>query len=149
MAERMSLTGEKKSSTKVNIAAFLASNFGRAAKRYLLVGGASAVADWTIFAGMFYGFNLHYIAAGTISFILATGLNYYLSVRFVFGAGNRGARQAFTLVYLVSAVGIAINLGILTVGIDILELHPLLAKFFATGVAVFWNFLARYFYIFK
>jgi putative flippase GtrA len=145
----MSLTGEKRNSTKFNLGAFLASDFGRAAKRYLVVGGVSALADWSVFAVMLYGLELHYIAAGTISFILATGLNYYLSVRFVFGAGSRGPRQAMVLVYMVSTVGIAINLGILTVGIDVLELHPLVAKFFATGVAVFWNFLARYFYIFK
>ena len=145
----MSLTGEKRSGTKFNLGAFLASDFGRAAKRYLVVGGVSALADWSVFAVMLYGLELHYIAAGTISFILATGLNYYLSVRFVFGAGSRGPRQAMVLVYMVSTVGIAINLGVLTVGIDVLELHPLVAKFFATGVAVFWNFLARYFYIFK
>ncbi|MGZ0247902.1 MAG: GtrA family protein [Alphaproteobacteria bacterium] len=145
----MSLTGEKRNSTKFNLGAFLASDFGRAAKRYLVVGGVSALADWSVFAVMLYGLELHYIAAGTISFILATGLNYYLSVRFVFGAGSRGPRQAMVLVYMVSTVGIAINLGVLTVGIDVLELHPLVAKFFATGVAVFWNFLARYFYIFK
>ena len=145
----MSLTGEKRNSTKFNLGAFLASDFGRAAKRYLVVGGVSALTDWSVFAVMLYGLELHYIAAGTISFILATGLNYYLSVRFVFGAGSRGPRQAMVLVYMVSTVGIAINLGVLTVGIDVLELHPLVAKFFATGVAVFWNFLARYFYIFK
>lgn len=145
----MSLTGKKRNSTKFNLGAFLASDFGRAAKRYLVVGGVSALADWSVFAVMLYGLELHYIAAGTISFILATGLNYYLSVRFVFGAGSRGPRQAMVLVYMVSTVGIAINLGVLTVGIDVLELHPLVAKFFATGVAVFWNFLARYFYIFK
>ena len=145
----MSLTGEKRNSTKFNLGAFLASDFGRAAKRYLVVGGVSALADWSVFAVMLYGLELHYIAAGTISFILATGLNYYLSVRFVFGAGSRGPRQEMVLVYLVSTVGIVINLSVLTIGIDVLELHPLVSKFFATGVAVFWNFLARYFYIFK
>lgn len=145
----MGLTDEKRSGAKFRIVAFLASNFGLAAKRYLVVGGASAAADWAIFAAMLYGFDLHYITVGTISFILATALNYYLSVRFVFGAGSRGPRQAMLLVYLVSIVGIAINLSVLTVGIDFLEMHPLVAKVLATGVAVFWNFLARYFYVFK
>lgn len=145
----MSLTGEKRSTTKFDVGAFLASDFGRAAKRYLVVGGLSALADWTIFAAMLYGFDLHYIAAGTISFILATGLNYYLSVRFVFGASSRGPRNAVMLVYAVSAVGIAINLGVLAIGINYMELHPLLSKVIASGMAVFWNFLARYFYIFK
>ena len=145
----MSLTGEKKNISKSNIRSFWARGVGRAAKRYLVVGGVSALADWTIFSVMFYGLGLHYIAAGMISFILATGLNYYLSVRFVFGAGSRGPSQAMFLVYVVSILGLVLNLGALTIGIDVLEQHPLVSKIFATAVSVFWNFLARYFYIFK
>ncbi|CAN0474265.1 unnamed protein product, partial [Laminaria digitata] len=106
----MGLTGEKRSGAKFDIGTFLASDLGRAAKRYLVVGGLSALADWTVFATLLYGLDLHYIAAGTISFILATGLNYYLSVRFVFRAGSRCPRRAMMLVYLVSTVGIVINL---------------------------------------
>jgi putative flippase GtrA len=149
MAVRMSLIGGKRHITKFNVRGFLASDFGRAARLYFVVGGVSALADWVIFAGMLYGLELHYIVAGMMSFILATGLNYYLSVRFVFGAGSRGPRQAMILVYIASTVGIVINLGVLTIGIDILGQHPLVSKIFATGVAFFWNFLARYLYIFK
>jgi putative flippase GtrA len=149
MADRMGLTGEKRRSMRFNIVGFLESDFGRAAKRYVVVGGASAATDWTIFVATLYVFDLHYIFAGTISFILATGLNYYLSVRFVFGAGSRGPHQALALVYLVSTIGIIINLGVLIIGVDVLEQQPLVSKLFATGVATFWNFLARYFYIFK
>lgn len=145
----MSLSSEKRSALRFDIRAFLSGDIGRAAKRYLFVGGGSALADWVLFALFLYGFGLHYIISGAISFILATGLNYHLSVKFVFGAGSRGARQAMMLVYLVSGVGIAMNLGVLTVGIDYLALHPLLSKFIATGVAVFWNFTVRYFYIFR
>jgi putative flippase GtrA len=140
---------EKRSVLIADFKVLYASDFSRAARRYLFVGGASALADWTLFALMLYGFDVHYILAGTISFILATALNYYLSVRFVFGASRRGARNAMMLVYVVSTVGIAINLASLTIGIDYLEVHPLISKLFATSIAVFWNFLARYFYIFK
>ena len=145
----MRLTGEKRNVLRSDIKALYSSDFARAARRYLFVGGASAVADWVLFALMLYGFDLHYIVAGTISFILATALNYFLSVRFVFGASRRGARNAVILVYAVSSVGIAINLAVLSIGVDILGIHPLLAKVAASGMAVFWNFLARYFYIFK
>lgn len=129
--------------------AVLRSDISRAAQKYLLAGGFCALLDWGLFALFLYGFGLHYIAAGTISFLLATGVNYFVSVRFVFGASRRGARQALALVYLVSAVGISINIGVLTVGVDMLGIHPMVTKVAASGVAVLWNFLARYFYIFK
>lgn len=148
-SDDIALATDAKPVSKLDVRGFLTSNLGRAARRYLLVGGASAAADWGLFALFLYGFDLHYLASGAISFILATGINYYLSVRFVFGSGSRGTGNAVFLVYAASAIGLVINLGVLTIGIDFLDFHPLVAKFFATGVAVFWNFCIRYFYIFK
>jgi putative flippase GtrA len=145
----MRLPGEKRSPLKPEIKAFLVSDFGRAAQRYLVVGGVSAVADWAIFALMLYGFDLHYIVAGTISFVLATGLNYFLSVRFVFGNGRRKRNQRIFLLYMVSVIGVAVNLGLLSVGIDILDLHPMLSKMIATGMVLGWNFVARYYFVFQ
>jgi len=145
----MRLLGENKNSLKPEIKAFLVSDFGRAAQRYFVVGAVSALADWAIFALMLYGFDLHYIVAGAISFVLATGLNYFLSVRFVFGSGRRQRNQRIFLLYMVSVVGVAFNLGLLSVGIDILDLHPMLSKMIATGMVLGWNFVARYYFVFQ
>ena len=139
---------EKRTMT-IDIRTFLNSDFGRAAQRYLVVGGLSALVDWGIFALMLFGFELHYILAGTISFVLATGLNYYLSVRFVFGSGRRRRSERIVLLYLVSVVGVIFNLGLLSVGIDVLDLHPMLSKILATGLVLVWNFAARYFFVFS
>lgn len=129
--------------------AFLRGRFMRSALKYLLAGGACALLDWALFAVFLYVFDIHYILAGTLSFVLATAVNYALSVRFVFGSSRRGARRALLLVYAVSAVGIAITLVVLSIGIDTLGLHPMLAKMLASAAAVLWNFLTRYFYIFR
>lgn len=127
----------------------LATDLMRSARRYFLAGGFCALLDWGLFALFLYVLTVHYIAAGALSFVIATGVNYVVSAYFVFGASRRGARQAIVLVYAVSAVGIAINLAVLTVSIDLLGLHPMLAKMIASGIAVVWNFLTRYFYIFR
>ena len=145
----MRLIDKKTSLFRPDIRGFLASDLGRAGQKYLVVGGLSALADWALFALLLYGFELHYIVAATISFVIATALNYVMSVRFVFGASRRGARNAMMLVYAVSAVGIVINLAVLSAGVDVFGLHPLVAKVIASSMAVFWNFLARYFYIFR
>lgn len=140
-------TGKKELIPDIRV--FLGSDLGRAAQRYLVVGGVSALADWGIFALMLYSFELNYILAGTVSFVLATGLNYYLSVRFVFGTGRRQRNERILLLYLVSVIGIGFNLGMLAIGIDALGLHPMLSKICATGLAFGWNFAARYFFVFK
>ena len=125
------------------------SDIMRAAQKYIVAGGICALVDWGLFALFLYVLDLHYVLSGGVSFLLATALNYVLSVHFVFGASRRGARSAMALVYFVSAVGLAINLCVLSVGVDILGLHPMLMKMAASAIALFWNFLARYFYIFR
>lgn len=116
---------------------------------YFLVGGVSAIADFSFFSLFLYGAQMHYLAAGTLSFILATALNYVLSVRYVFRDGGRPRHHEVVLVYFASAVGIAINLTVLALAIEIAELHPLIGKIGGTGAAFGWNFSSRYFWIFR
>ena len=128
---------------------FLKSDVAQAAQKYVVVGGLSALVDWGFFALFLYEFGQHYLIAGVISFILATGANYFLSVRFVFGVGGRKRAERIFLLYVVSFVGVAFNLGMLTVGIDILHTHEMVSKIAATGMALGWNFAGRYYFVFK
>jgi putative flippase GtrA len=137
-------------STKLSRAReFLKTDVAQAAQKYIVVGGISALIDWGFFALFLYVFELHYLMAGTVSFILATGANYFLSVRFVFGSGRRKRAERIILLYVVSLVGIGFNLGMLTVGIDIIHTHEMVSKVMATGMALGWNFAARYYFVFK
>lgn len=128
---------------------FLQSDVARAAQKYLFVGGLSALIDWGFFAILLYIFGLHYLIAGIASFALATAANYFLSVRFVFGAGRRKRAERIFLVYVVSLIVLGFNLGILTIGIDILQTHEMVAKILATGLAFGLNFAGRYYFVFK
>ena len=116
--------------------------------RYFVVGGTCALIDWSVFAVIFYGFEVHYLIAGTISFVISTGLNYFLSVIYVFGSGKRSRRSTITLVYIASAIGIIINLPVLSGLIEFTGLHAMLAKIAGTGTTFGWNFCARYYWIF-
>jgi len=115
--------------------------------RYFVVGGTCAVIDYAIFSAMFV-LGLHYLLAGTISFLIAVLINYWLSIRFVFRGGRHSRRREIVLVYLVSAVGIAINLGTLTGLVELAQIHPLVAKWGGTAAAFLWNFSSRYLWVF-
>jgi putative flippase GtrA len=121
----------------------------KAAQKYLMVGGVSALLEWSIFALFLYGLEQHYLVSGAFSFLLATAANYFLSVRFVFGTGRRTRNQRIFLLYLVSAVGILFNLGVLAIGIDLIGMHEMAAKILATGAVFGWNFAARYYFVFQ
>ena len=136
----MRLTGEKRNVPRLEIKAFLAGDLGRAVQKYLLVGGASALIDWALFAAAFYALGLHHLVSGGLSFLLAVGVNYWLSVRFVFGTGKRARNERIFLLYLVSAIGLGFNLSILEVCISYLDLNAMIAKIVATGMVLGWNF---------
>lgn len=128
---------------------FWRSDVMKAARKYFLVGGVSAFIEWTFFAIFLYWLDQHYLVSGTFSFLIATAANYFLSVRLVFGTGRRSRNQRIFLLYLVSAIGIVFNLGVLAVGIDLLGMHEMAAKIVATGAVFGWNFAARYFFVFQ
>lgn len=118
--------------------------------RYFFAGGAAALVDWSVFWILVRGLDVQYLVAAVISFIIATLVNYLLSVRFVFQSGVRYSRRHETaLVYLVSAIGLGTNVLVLQVLVSSFAVPLLPAKIAATGVVFLWNYFARAAFIFK
>ncbi len=134
--------------SEVTLKSLLEADFVRKFWLYFAVGGICALLDWALFALFLYGADLHYLISATISFVIATGVNYVLSVKYVFEIGRRSRGEQIVLVYFASAVGILINLAVLSGLIEFVGIHPLVAKLVGTGSAFGWNFGARYFWIF-
>ncbi len=117
--------------------------------RYFLVGGAAACVDIGLFMLLAQSAGMPYQAAAAASFLLATLVNYVLSVRFVFVSGARfGRKSELALVYAVSAAGLAINALVLWAGVEAAGLPLLPAKLAATGLVFFWNYFARRHFVF-
>lgn len=117
--------------------------------RYAFAGGIAAVTDWLIFGfGIFY-LQLHYFPSACLAFIVATAVNYVLSVRYVFRSGRHPRRREILMVYMVSIVGLVLNLGILTMLIELASMNAMIAKILATGVVFSWNFTARHLWVFN
>ena len=118
--------------------------------RYAAVGLTAAIVDFLIFAVFAKYLSLNYLAVGAVGFIVATTVNYFLSIRFVFESGVRfKVRKEFAMVFMVSLVGLAVNQAVLYFGIEVLGLEMLLTKLCATGMVFFWNFGARSNFVFK
>jgi putative flippase GtrA len=117
--------------------------------RYFLVGGVAAAVDivWFFLFAKLAGFN--YLVVAPLGFVLATWVNYRLSVRYVFRSGVRFSRgREIMLVYVISAVGLLINQAVLYGLVDKLGVELMLAKFAATATVFFWNYWARNNYLF-
>ena len=116
--------------------------------KYVGVGGTAALVEWTIFAFLIGPMLLHYLAAVAVSFIAATAVNYVLSVRFVFVRGRHPTHKELFLLYLVSAIGLFMNLFLMSFFVGSLFFPAMPAKIAATGVVFFWNFGARKIWVF-
>ena len=118
--------------------------------RYFGVGGTAAFVDISLFTLFARHLGYNYLAVGFFTFVIATYVNYVLSVRFVFESGVRFARHhEIALVFAISAVGLAVNQAVLYVGVGILRIDMLLAKLFATGAVFVWNYTARAHWVFR
>ena len=118
--------------------------------RYFFVGGTAASVDIGIFFLFAKLAGYDYLWVGCAGFLIATAVNYVLSVKHVFESGIRySKRKEVALVYFVSLVGLAVNQLVLYVMIEHLHCELMLAKLTATGVVFFWNFSARRFIIFR
>jgi len=118
--------------------------------KYFFVGGVSACVDiglFTIFA-IFLGFN--YLLVGMCTFLLATAVNYVLSIYHVFESGVRFTKKKEIIaVFLVSGVGLLINQVILFASVEIFDVSKFFAKIVASGSVFIWNYSLRSFYIFQ
>ena len=118
--------------------------------KYFFVGGVAAVVDISLFGffAKYIGFN--YLIVGFFTFIIATGVNYFLSIRYVFASGSKHPkRREVSLVYLISAVGLGINLIALFICHEWLNIELMTSKVIATGFTFFWNYFLRKFVVFN
>lgn len=118
--------------------------------RYFLVGGVAAIVDIAIFSVAVKVFRLDWFLVALCSFLIATAVNYALSIRYVFRSGVRfNRREEVSLVFLVSGLGLVVNQGVLWSLIEVASLDEALSKVMATGAVFFWNYATRRLFIFK
>ena len=118
--------------------------------RYFLVGGAAATVDLLLFGLLTLVVGIHWFVAAALSFVPATTLNYLLSIRLVFDSQARFSRRLeVSLVFAVSAIGLAINELLLWIAIDGLDLPLLVSKVLGSGGVFLWNYVLRAYYIFS
>jgi len=116
--------------------------------RYFFVGGTAALTVWVTFflcsrAGIFYAIST------CIAFLIATFVNFFLGRKFAFAKKSTGTKQEAIAVYLVSFVGLLINLGLMYLFVSLFSWNELFSKLIATSIAFFWNFFSRKWFIYK
>lgn len=116
---------------------------------YLIVGGLATVVEW----GMFYVLNqcisVHYMAATPLAFVFSTFANWAFGRLILFHTTNQSTAKELIKIYIVSIIGLLLNIAIMFVSIEKLGLKEMPSKIFATALVFIWNFLIRKLVIYK
>ena len=109
--------------------------------RYLFVGGFSAVVNLGLFSLLIY-LGLHYLLAELIAFVVATIVNYVLSIIWIFQRSSR-FKLEFTLFTLVGVGGLGINELVLWLCVSKLGIYKVVSEAIAIAVVTLWSFALR------
>ena len=124
--------------------------------KFGIVGAISFVVDFTLYTVCnFWG--CPYLISGIIGFVVSVIVNYLLSMKFVFERRDDMSRKKEFIIYVVlSTIGLGLNELLLYICVDIVyansdfltglygdRMAEIVAKVFATGVVMIYNFVSR------
>lgn len=115
--------------------------------KYFIVGGTAAIVDLLCLYVLIERFHLHYLAANTCSFLIATTVNYFVGTFIMFE--SRNASKELMQVFFVSLSALMLSNIIMYVGTTVFGIYYLLVKVVSQGIGFFWNYLGRTQYIYK
>ena len=110
--------------------------------RYGIVGGLAFLVDYFVLIGLTKFAGIHYLVSAAISFVLGLAVNYLLSIRWVFQAGE-SLRSELTIYAITGITGLGLNELVLWFFTDLFHIHYAISKLFATAAIFFWNFFSR------
>ncbi|MDA3778903.1 MAG: GtrA family protein [Bacteroidales bacterium] len=118
--------------------------------KYFFVGGTAAFADLLIFYIFCKLMGFNYLLITAIGFIIATFINYILSIKFVFVSGEKFKQKLeILMIYGISSIALLVHMGILTLCIEILSIEKMTSKILAIMGAFMFNYLLRKYFVFK
>jgi len=116
--------------------------------RYLIAGGTATVADMIALFVLTHFFQINHLIAAAIGFAIGVITNYSLNIALVFKSTGK-LKKEFSLFLIIGLGGLLWTELILWILVDNLGLYIMLAKVFAVGLVLFWNFFMRKKFVFS
>lgn len=118
---------------------------------YLLVGGGATIVEWLCFWIFSNYIGIQYLVATTLAFIASTFANWLLGRLFAFKdeAKNTNIIKEILSIYLVSVIGLGLNLVIMYVMVERFIINAMISKIMATGLVFFYNYFVRKLLIYR
>lgn len=114
------------------------------AAKYLVVGGTCTIVDMGLLYVLTKYAGIYYVLAAALSFTTGVTLNYFMCTGWIFEESkikNKGVE--ILLYFVISIIGLLINVAGIWLLTNFLALHFMLSKFLATALTLIWNFCSR------
>lgn len=111
--------------------------------RFCLVGGASFLVDYGLLFACTEWLHLYYLYSSAISFTVSVIFNYWLCVCYVFAGARQQTTKQAALFIGSSIIGLGLNQLCMWGFVDQLGMYYMLAKIFATGIVMAWNYVMK------
>ena len=114
------------------------------AAKYLVVGGTCTIVDMGLLYVLTEYAGIYYVLAAALSFTTGVTLNYFMCTGWIFEESkikNKGVE--ILLYFVISIIGLLINVTGIWLLTNFLALHFMLSKFLATALTLIWNFCSR------
>ncbi len=112
--------------------------------KFGVVGVIAFFIDYGLLALFTEAFGVNYLISATISFTVSVIFNYIASMRYIFThKEDMSRRREFVIFVALSVIGLLINNLCMWAGVELLGIHYLITKIFATAVVMMWNFVTR------
>lgn len=117
--------------------------------KFSVVGGVNTVVDFGVYLILTRLLDVPYVLAGALSFTVASTNSYIWNRRWTFRDRETQVVTQYVKFFVVSAVGLGLNAGILFFLVHTWGVHDIIAKAVAIGVVVAWNFSVNKLWIFR
>lgn len=116
---------------------------------YVFVGGVATLVEWGLVWLLNGVFLLQYLLATALAFIASTYSNWVLGRLLTFSSADKKVNNEVMKIYIASAVGLLMNLGIMWLLVDKAHIAVMLSKMIATAIVFSYNYLIRRFFIYR
>jgi len=127
---------------------FISKNYKQFIK-FAVVGASGVVVDWVVYFILTRYLELFYLISKTISFLFAAINNYIWNRSWTFRSKENKIAGEFAKFFLVSLIGLGLNLIIMYISVEIFKINDLYSLVIATGIVTIWNYLANKLWTFK
>ncbi|ACL70629.1 GtrA family protein [Halothermothrix orenii] len=118
--------------------------------KFSLVGLSGVVVNMAVYSSLLY-FDVYYLVAAVISFIVAVTNNFYWNFIWTFKgrAAHKTVARKYIDFFVISLINFGVNLISLRILVEAFSLHKVLAQLVAIGIASLLNFLGNLLITFK